>query len=168
MLYDDSEQLEVRHVISLAHYNVDVYAGGETIPEGELWIKRNCIRLSRKRIFGDVLPDMKPFYLFSENCSEKEDFYHGMLQNQEQVKGSPDSPPTPLQFDPADIIKLVQQLHASEENIQTRWINALIGRLFLSVYKTKEVEDFLRLKITKKNCSCFKAGVHQYYLNPAY
>jgi hypothetical protein len=42
MLYDNEDQLEVRHVISLAHYKVDVYAGGDRIPEGELWIKRNC------------------------------------------------------------------------------------------------------------------------------
>jgi hypothetical protein len=45
MLYDNEDQLEVRHVISLAHYRTDVYAGGEKIPEGELWIKRNCMLL---------------------------------------------------------------------------------------------------------------------------
>lgn len=42
MLYDNDDQLDVRHVISLARYEVDIYAGGERIPEGELWIKRNC------------------------------------------------------------------------------------------------------------------------------
>jgi hypothetical protein len=42
MLYDNEDQIEVRHVISLAHYHTDVYAGGDKIPEGELWIKRNC------------------------------------------------------------------------------------------------------------------------------
>jgi hypothetical protein len=42
MLYDNEDQLDVRHVISLARYEVDIYAGGERIPEGELWIKRNC------------------------------------------------------------------------------------------------------------------------------
>jgi hypothetical protein len=42
MLYDTEDQLEVRHHISLAHYRTDIYAGGERIPEGELWIKRNC------------------------------------------------------------------------------------------------------------------------------
>lgn len=42
MLYDNEDQLEVRHVISLAYYKVDVYGGVDRIPEGELWIKRNC------------------------------------------------------------------------------------------------------------------------------
>ena len=150
MLYDDSEQLEVRHVISLAHHDVSVYAGGHPIPEGELWIKRNALCLTRKRNVGDVTSTSKPFYLFSDNCSEKEDFYFALLQNQEQVAGAPDSPPRPLQFDVKHIITLVQQLHSSEEHLQTRWVNGLIGRLFLAIYKTPEIEEVIRKKITKK------------------
>ncbi|KAK5172474.1 hypothetical protein LTR04_002400 [Oleoguttula sp. CCFEE 6159] len=150
MLYDDSEQLEVRHVISLAHHNVDVYAGGEHIPEGELWIKRNCIRLVRKDTAEDDPPESRPFFIFSDSCSEKEDFYHALLQNQETRRHSICSPPLPLQFESAHIMKLVQQLHASEETLQTRWLNAVIGRMFLALYKTSEVEQYIRTKITKK------------------
>lgn len=146
MLYDDSEQVEVRHVISLAHYAVSVYAGGEDIPEGELWIKRNCIRLAPQ----DSADGSKPYFLFSDNCSEKEDFYHAMLRSQESHIDSTPGPPPPLKFNSADLIKLVQQLHASEENFNTRWINALIGRLFLAVYKTKHIENAIWAKVTKK------------------
>ncbi|KAL8807378.1 MAG: hypothetical protein Q9182_000717 [Xanthomendoza sp. 2 TL-2023] len=149
MLYDDVEQLEVRHVISLEHHKVSIYAG-EEIPEGELWIKRNAIRLSRNPGIDDIGAASKPFYFFSENCSEKEDFYFALLQNQEVKPGHPGSPPRPLLFETKDIITLVQQLHSSEEHLQTRWINALVGRLFLAMYKTLEVEDFIRTKITKK------------------
>ncbi|KAF2271214.1 hypothetical protein CC78DRAFT_528125 [Lojkania enalia] len=150
MLYDDSEQLEVRHVISLAHYDVDIYGGGGVIPEGELWIKRNCIRLSQKMQLEDVPSGSRPFYLFSENCSEKEDFYHAMLQSQERSLTSSRTLPLPLGFNAPDLVRLVQQLHASEENMHTRWINALIGRVFLAMYKTSAVENFIRTKITKK------------------
>ncbi|KAF1983754.1 hypothetical protein K402DRAFT_423360 [Aulographum hederae CBS 113979] len=150
MLYDDAEQLEVRHVISLAHHDVDLYAGGEAMPDGELFIKRNCIRLANKRILGDLSLDAKPFYLFSDNCSMKEDFYHAMLQNQEKKPGSSSSPPTVLRYETAHIIKLVQQIYAAEESAPTRWINALIGRIFLSMYRTSDVENFIRSKITKK------------------
>ncbi|KAF2021891.1 hypothetical protein BU24DRAFT_446800 [Aaosphaeria arxii CBS 175.79] len=151
MLYDDSEQLEVRHVISLAHYDVDIYSGGEAIPEGELWIKRNCIRLASRRQSDGTIPESrKPFYLFSENCSEKEDFYHAILQSQEHRAGSSQPQLTPLKFDTPDLVKLVQQLHADEENLNTRWINALIGRLFLALYKTKDIENTIWTKMTKK------------------
>ncbi|KAH7126895.1 hypothetical protein B0J11DRAFT_526714 [Dendryphion nanum] len=150
MLYDDSEQLEVRHVISLQHYDVDIYAGGEKIPEGELWIKRNCIRLASRQQLESNSTETKPFFLFSENCSEKEDFYHAMLQSQERRTEQTRTPPVPLKFHTPDLVKLVQQLHADEENLNTRWINALIGRLFLAVYKTKDVENFIWTKMTKK------------------
>ncbi|KAL8693286.1 MAG: hypothetical protein Q9218_001846 [Villophora microphyllina] len=150
MLYDDIEQLEVRHVISLEHHNVSIYGGEERIPEGELWIKRNAICLSRKSNMEDVISTSKPFYFFSENCSDKEDFYFALLQNQEVKAGDLDSPPRPQTFDTKDIITLVQQLHSSEEQLQTRWINALVGRLFLALYKTPEIEDLIRKKITKK------------------
>ena len=150
MLYDDSEQLEVRHVISLEHHDVSIYNGGEEIPEGELWIKRNAIQLSRKPNIEDTISVTKPFFLFSENCSEKEDFYFALLQNQEIKPDASDNPPRPQHYDVKHIITLVQKLHSSEEQLQTRWINALMGRAFLALYKTQDIEDFIRKKITKK------------------
>ena len=150
MLFDSSEQLEVRHVIALAHYDLDVFGGGQEIPEGELWIKRNCIRLTRKRSVPDITSTSMPFYLFSENCSDKEDFWHALLHNQEsKLEGSVDLPKSQL-FDTEDMIKLIRQIHLSEENSQTRCLNALIGRVFLSLYKTSHIENFVRMKITKK------------------
>ncbi|RKF73589.1 putative PH domain-containing protein [Golovinomyces cichoracearum] len=146
MLFDDEEQLEVRHVVSMAHYDVSIYSGGDEIPEGELFIKRNAICLSRRKDLLESVPDgqiSKPFYLFSDNCSDKEDFYFAILRSQEKQ-------PKPLQYDFKDIITLVQKLHSSEEHINTRWINAIIGRIFLALYKTSEVEEFFRSKIKKK------------------
>jgi hypothetical protein len=153
MLFDDEEQLEVRHVVSLAHHDVSIYSGGDRTPEGELFIKRNALCLSRKMNVGELTPDgraSKPFFLFSENCSDKEDFYFALLRNQERKIDAEDNPPMPLQYDVKDIITLVQRLHSSEEHLQTRWINAIIGRIFLALYKTPEVENFIRSKITKK------------------
>jgi hypothetical protein len=101
---------------------------------------------------GDTYDDAKSFYLFSDNCSEKEDFFHAMLQAQEHHEDSNTrhAHPIPLKFDTPDLVKLVQQLHASEENMHTRWINALIGRVFLGLYKTAAVKNFIATKITKK------------------
>lgn len=99
-----------------------------------------------------ISEESKSFYLFSDNCSEKEDFYHAMLQAQDHHPDHthPEALPQPLRFDTPDLVKLVQQLHASEENLHTRWINALIGRIFLGLYKTSAVKDFIATKITKK------------------
>lgn len=153
MLFDDDEQLEVRHVVSLAHHDISIYSGEEVTPEGELWIKRNAICLSRRTDGPELGPDSqlsKPFYLFSENCSAKEDFYFALLRNQEQTFAAQNKAPTPIQFDVKNIISLVQKIHSSEEQMQTRWLNALLGRVFLGVHKTKDIENFIRAKLTKK------------------
>ena len=75
-----------------------------------------------------------------------------MLQAQDHHPDHTDcgTHPSPLKFDTPDLVKLVQQLHASEENLHTRWINALIGRVFLGLYKTSQVKEFIANKITKK------------------
>lgn len=153
MLFDDDEQLEVRHVISLAHHDVSLYSGGDNTPEGELFIKRNAICLSRRAAGVEWTPDSqlsKPFFLFSENCSAKEDFYFALLRNQEQAFATDARAPAPLAFEVKHIISLVQRLHSSEEHMQSRWLNAMIGRIFLGLYRTKDIEAFIREKLNKK------------------
>ena len=154
MLFDDDEQLEVRHVISLTHHDVSIYSGGDVTPEGELFIKRNAICLSRRTAVPSELPPdsqiSKPFFLFSENCSAKEDFYFALLRNQEQAFPKGERAAPPLTFDVKNVISLVQKLHSSEEHLQSRWLNAMIGRLFLGLYKTADIEAFIRDKLTKK------------------
>ncbi|KAL4805459.1 hypothetical protein BDV18DRAFT_140920 [Aspergillus unguis] len=151
MLYDDASQVEVRYVISLAHHDVSIYGGEGDIPEGELWLKRNAISLSRRlESIGDLGGPTPPFYFFSENLSDKEDFYFALLQNQTKTTISSDRPPKHQGFDVKHIVTLVQRLHSSEEQLQTRWINAVLGRIFLALYQTPEMEEFVRTKIIKK------------------
>lgn len=153
MLFDDEEQLEVRHVISLAHHVVSLYSGGDNTPEGELFIKRNAICLSRRTTGVELTPDAqlsKPFFLFSENCYAKEDFYFALLRNQEQAFATEARAPAPLAFDVTHIISLVQRLHSSEEHMQSRWLNAMIGRIYLGLYRTRDIEAVIREKLNKK------------------
>ena len=143
MLYDDEDQMEVRYVIALEQYDIDIYGSEENILEGELFVKRNCIRLRRRKTVDDLSTDSKPFFLYCDNCSQKEDFYHAMVHAQQPH-------PVPLQFEHDHIVKLVRLLHSSEDTVQTRWLNALLGRLFLSLYKTTELPAFISSKIAKK------------------
>ncbi|ROT41695.1 hypothetical protein SODALDRAFT_292627 [Sodiomyces alkalinus F11] len=153
MLFDDEEQLEVRHVVSLAHHDISIYSGGDITPEGELFIKKNALCLSRRQDGTDTGPDgqlSKPFYLFSEDSSAKEDFYFALIRNQEQYFDVDKTTPKPRQFEVKNIISLVQRLHSSEDQVPTRWLNAMIGRVFLALYRTADLEHFIREKLTKK------------------
>ncbi|GAM87144.1 hypothetical protein ANO11243_051650 [Dothideomycetidae sp. 11243] len=149
LLFDNADQLEVRHVVSLLHHDVDVYGGGERLLEGDLWIKKNCIRLTRRTIGTHPGTTSQPFYIFSDNCSEKEDFYHAILLAQSNAR-EVDAPPRPRQIDTDDIIKLVQALHKGDADPHCRWMNALLGRIFLAIYKTQDIEDAVKAKIDRK------------------
>lgn len=127
-----------------------MFAGGEPLQDGDLFIKRTSIRLCPRLSAAPDQPAPKPFYLFCENCSAKEDFYLSLLRSKASLDLCDVRPPEPIRFAPDDMIKLVQILHASSANVETRWLNALLGRLFLAIYKTSFLENLIHSKITKK------------------
>ena len=152
MLYDSPAELEVRHVISMAHHTVSLSDGdGDdgNMQDADLFIKRTAILLKPhvSNVHGDTtegsLPQPKPFYLFSSNCSEKEDFYHAL------VAAQGDSP-SPQPLDSSCSIKLQSSIHSNTLTPETRAFNALINRVFLALHRTPFLEDLVREKIEKK------------------
>ncbi|KAK5163364.1 uncharacterized protein LTR77_010737 [Saxophila tyrrhenica] len=152
MLYDSASQMEVRHVISLAHHTVSLSeglsAGDEaSLKDADLFIKRTAIVLTPTDMPNGGLQSRaappKPFYLFSTLCSEKEDFYHALLYTRAH-------PPVPEPLEPNDIIKLQSTLHSTSQTPETMAFNALIGRIFLSIYHTPWLKDLIQRKIEKK------------------
>jgi hypothetical protein len=152
MLYDSPAELEVRHVISMAHHTVSLSDGDgedENMQDGDLFIKRTAILLKphASTVHGDTaegsLPQPKPFYLFSANCSEKEDFYHALVAAQ-------GNSPLPQPLDPSCSIKLQSSIHSNTLTPETRAFNALINRVFLALHRTPFLEDLVREKIEKK------------------
>ncbi|KAK4540633.1 hypothetical protein LTR36_009064 [Oleoguttula mirabilis] len=153
MLYDSPAQLEVRHVISLAHHSISLSEGGAPdgeggpIMEADLFIKRTAIVLTPTHIPNGLqqlkAAQPKPFYLFSSTCSEKEDFYHALLSTRVR-------PPIPQPLSAENIIKLQSTLHSTSLTPETRAFDALIGRIFLAIHRTPVAESFIRSKIEKK------------------
>lgn len=152
MLYDSPAELEVRHVISIAHHTVSLSDGDgddENMQDADLFIKRTAILLKphASTVHGDTadgtLPQPKPFYLFSSNCSEKEDFYHALLAAQTKS-------PVPQPLDSSCSIKLQSSIHSNTLTPETRAFNALINRVFLALHRTPFLEDLVREKIEKK------------------
>nr|OQO32389.1 hypothetical protein B0A51_00449 [Rachicladosporium sp. CCFEE 5018] len=152
MLYDSAAQLEVRHVISLAHHTVSLTDGEDedvALIDGDLFVKRTAICLQPNSTMPNgfnphehvQLP--KPFYLFSATCSEKENFYHALLSAQAEH-------PVPQPLDPTCTIKLQSALHSNSLTSESRALNALLGRVFLAVHRTPFMQDFIRRKIDKK------------------
>lgn len=157
MLYDSPAQVEVKHVISLAHHAITLQAGNgafpednhSTIPEADLFVKRTAIVLTPTDIPNGALqqaneqPPTRPIVLFGSLSIEKEDFYHALLASRA-------SPPTPLELDPAALIKLQSTLHSSSLTPETKAVNALLGRIFLALQHSDFLSNFIRRKIENK------------------
>ncbi|KAK3052486.1 hypothetical protein LTR09_006340 [Extremus antarcticus] len=153
MLYDSPSQMEVRHVISLAHHSMSLSEGGSTdvghdrLKDADLFIKRTAIVLTPIDLPNGGLQSRaappKPFYLFSTLCSEKEDFYHALLYTRTR-------PPIPEPLEPNDVIKLQSTLHSTSLTPETRAFNALVGRVFLGIYHTPWLKHLIQSKIEKK------------------
>ncbi|EME38844.1 hypothetical protein DOTSEDRAFT_110858, partial [Dothistroma septosporum NZE10] len=156
MFYDSSAQVEVKHVLSLAHHKVTLQAGKDgddadekLISEADLFIKRTAIVLTPIELPAGALQQQsaptpaKPFYLFSATNIEKEDFYHALLYARSK-------PPIPRPLDSDALIKLQSMLHSSTLTPETRALNALLGRVFLGVQHGKRLVDFVRAKIERK------------------
>lgn len=175
-LYNDSDQKDLKQVIVIANHVVTIWP--PNLPDGELFGKRNSICLVKLPGGEPNLPDFKlaemlsdpssppknSFYLYSDLSSEKEDFYFALIRASKthSIHAPPTDPNAraslfnpvymahPLHYKTPDMMDLIQTLHSTDSNIQTRWLNALLGRLFLSFKDTGSFEDFFRKRIVTK------------------
>lgn len=177
-LYEDSDHEILKHVIVIAHHLVTIWP--PHVPDGELFAKRSAICLVKipyshgsdaavsdvdvAEILADSsTPPKNAFYLYSDSASEKEDFYFALIRASKRhslrMAGLDNKPVSqfnpvymahPLHHRTADMMDLINTLHSTDSNIQTRWLNAFIGRIFLAIKDTPQFTSALRNKISTK------------------
>ncbi|PWY97301.1 hypothetical protein BCV70DRAFT_208684 [Testicularia cyperi] len=108
------------------------------------------------------------WFVFCKNNYFMEDWYHALLaaslmpetgagaKNEEaSVSQLPstfltsDDPIGPM-FSKEDMASLLVSLDSLPDPLPLRWLNALIGRIFFSVYRTAWLEDYITSKMMKK------------------
>jgi hypothetical protein len=108
-----------------------------------------------------VLPQKNQgFFIYCDTNYEKEDWYFELIKATKRDGMSPTGTEldqldpkvfaSALHFKTADIISLIQTLHSSEGQLQTRWLNAIIGRLYLALQGTDVFEKYVEAKLLKK------------------
>ncbi|CAE6423156.1 unnamed protein product [Rhizoctonia solani] len=208
-LYEDEAMAECFAALDAGAYTVEIWPHDGML-DGELFAKRNCIRLSVKAASPGNIPNSmasipknmkladendsaedkasekkekpgrvdavlaeerskqrrnafdlsQPWHLFIKNNSDMEDWYLALVQASSPVPIGATDPSDPLCpiFSSSDMAHLVATLDAQPDAIPTRWLNALLGRLFFSVYRTAKVEAYILGRLASKLAKVKRPG----------
>lgn len=140
-LYEDEAMQDCAAAIDVKRCKVRVHPEAGLL-DGELFAKRNALLIASEGNKNDeTAPLVEPWYMFFKSVSVMEDWYLALLAVQHDTP-----PPYPLDAHAS----LLSSLDALPDLIPTRWLNALLGRLFLAVKGTTAVEAWVIARLMKK------------------
>lgn len=169
-LYKDEFLKDVRHVIVLSNYFISIWP--RQLSDGTLFTKSSSIAIIKSSKLASLnsyteeeTTPKGSFFLYTDVNIDKEDWYFALIRATKLSANSelhdtidPQIYAKTLHFQTKHMIDLIQTLYSSEGQLQTKWFNALIGRLFLSFQHTHVLENYLRTKLSKKLNKIKKPG----------
>lgn len=96
--------------------------------------------------------ESQPWFLSFKNNIDFEDWYHALLLRSATPTHVPTKPVPSISsiFSDEAMRDLISTLNGESEPLPIRWLNALVGRIWLSVHGTKTTREFAMQKLQKK------------------
>lgn len=171
--YESEKMDEVVMILPMQDYQVTLYPPTKPDkPEGAIYGRTAVTRLVPNTLLPvnddiNLTPSIctlseeditcnpsRILYLTCARGIDKEDWYLGLLEAQHLlIDNEKDSQYVMMDnthFDAFAMEELIRQVQSSPSHRETAWINAVFGRLFLGMYKTDRLKNFVEMKIRKK------------------
>src|SRR5207248_5918006 len=91
---------------------------------------------------------------FCDRCVDKEDWFFALQKSSKLLSNSPGPQPQIVkdksEFDQHAMSRLLKTIYSNDDRIRTQWLNAILGRIFLSIYKTNRVKEYFIHKLKRK------------------
>lgn len=96
----------------------------------------------------------RDLFLTCGRAIDKEDWYFALIAASEFMTDTPDQAQVETvdetHFDVSAMQDLITTIQRDPDQRQVQWLNAIMGRIFLGVYKTEKVQRYFEERITKK------------------
>ncbi|KAG0016505.1 hypothetical protein BGZ82_001032, partial [Podila clonocystis] len=161
-IYENDHMEECLGVVTIPNYKILVPGQQK---DSHIFAKRHPIWLqyygsnhSRRSTAGSdgSLSSSKDYYLSMVSCVDKEDLYFTLLRcaklkpnnGRSFIREIPKRDST--LFDKSAMNTLIRTIHSNEHQFQAAWLNALMGRMFLGLYKTPQIKEMVLQKMVEK------------------